>query len=263
MDPDDTLDGLRGQVQDQIAAAAVDLGQPEQPAPAPATPDFSNLPPAAPPGGNDCEFTFIGGAGTGGPYLNGFKTAFDKAGIQNVKAPNQGGAPSDPSSNAPIYRVAGDVVSVPMINDLNFAKSLVDSPAMKAAAEHSRSLGDEQYNLGGYSYGAAGAAANAYAIAQNGGKVDNLVLVGAPINKDLYEAVKSHPNIRNVITMDLGAHGDPIHAGMTDPEFVAALPKLASQLFSNSGHFYYSGAGPEGDARRAALARTLAQKGVR
>src|SRR6478735_7698816 len=41
----------------------------------------------------DCEFLFIGGAGRGGPYLAGFKSAFQKAGVRNVKVPN-GGEPS-------------------------------------------------------------------------------------------------------------------------------------------------------------------------
>jgi len=217
---------------------------------------------AAAPTSNNCEFTFVGGAGVGGPYLNSFKTAFEKAGIQNVRVPNQGGLPWV------FPRMLGDLGSVPEINDLDFAKSMVNSPAIKAAAAHSRSLGDEQYNLGGYSYGAAAQAANAYAIAENGGKVDNLVLLGAPINRDLYDAVKSHPNIKNVITLDLGDHGDPIHAGMSDVDFAKAFPTLAGQWAAgwsglHPGHFYYSGAGPVGDARRDALARTLAARGVR
>jgi len=257
MDPDDEVASLRGAAQDAIADNALALEQP------PAG-DASAEPPT-----NDCEFTFVGGAGTGGPYLESFRKAFEKAGIQHVDVPNQGDVTGDPRKDAPLYRVAPDVLGVPMINDLAFAKSLVGDPAYKEAAEHSRSLGDEQYNLGGYSYGAAVQAANAYAIAENGGKVDNLVLVGAPINKDLYDAVRNHPNIKNVITLDLGEYGDPIHAGMTDDEFRRALPKLMDQFGTQKfgqqsiGHFYYSGADPIGDRRREALARSLVQRGVR
>jgi hypothetical protein len=253
MDPDDPLGGLRDAAQDAIADNAVVLGQP----------------PAADASANDCEFNFVGGAGTGGPYLESFRKAFEKAGIQHVNVPDQGGQPNRPHDDAPLYRVIPDLAAVPMMNDLDFAKSLVGDPAYREAAEHSRSLGDEQYNLGGYSYGAAAQAANAYAIAENGGKIDNLVLLGAPINQDLYEAVKRHPNIRNVITLDLGQHGDPIHAGMTDDEFRKAFPQLVGQFVGqrygggHTGHFYYSGAGPVGDHRREALARSLVQRGVR
>jgi hypothetical protein len=237
MDPDDDpLGGLRGAVQDVIADNALSLGQ------LPAGDGPANAPT------NDCEFNFVGGAGTGGPYLESFRKALEKAGIRHVNARNQGGQAGRPQDDAPFYRVIPDLAAVPMINDLDFAKSLVGDPAYKAAAEHSRSLGNEQYNLGGYSYGAAAQAANAYAIAENGGKVDNLVLLGAPINEDLYDAVRTHPNIKNVITLDLGQYGDPVHAGMTDDEFRNVFPKLmgrfGTQLYGHrsTGHFYYSGA---------------------
>jgi hypothetical protein len=252
MGPDDPLGGMRSAAQDAIADNADALGLP------PSGGSSADGPT------NDCEFTFVGGAGTGGPYLDSFRKAFEKARIQHVIVPNQGGPPYDPHGNAPIYKLVGDLASVPAINDLDFAKSLVADPAYMAAAEHSRSLGDEQYNLGGYSFGGAAAAANAYAIAENGGKVDNLVLVGAPINQDLYDAVRSHPNIKHVITLDLGQYGDPIHAGMTDEEFARAFPKLVGQFYGHgAGHFYYSQTGPKGDARRDALAQTLVRDGVR
>lgn len=252
----DSMSPPADQASDTIARNAVTLDS--------LTPTASNAAPT-----NDCEFTFIGGAGTGGPYLDSFRRAFEKAGIQHVRVPNQGGSTGDPRQDAPAYRIAPDVLGVPMVNDLTFAKELVNDPSIQAAARHSRSLGDEQYNLGGYSYGAAAQAANAYAIAENGGRVDNLVLLGAPINKDLYDAVKNHPNIKNVITLDLGAYGDPVHAGMTDAEFERALPTLGGQFLTglygggNVGHFYYSGAGPIADQRRNALARSLVQRGVR
>ena len=252
MSSNDSLSRLRESVASQIGANAVALGLRPQGA------DHSGNP-------MDCEFTFIGGAGTGGPYLDGFRRSFEKAGIQNVRVPNQGGPPVNPRGDASLGRVAVDAVTVPMVNDLAFARSLTEEPRIKSAAAHSKSLGDEQYNLGGYSYGAAGAAANAYAIAENGGKVDNLVLLGAPINQDLFDAVKNHPNIKNVITLDLGAHGDPVHAGMSDGAFAASGPKLIGQLLSpgNPGHFYYSGGDAVGDARRDELARGLVERGLR
>jgi len=93
--------------------------------------------------------------------------------------------------------------------------------------------------------------------------VDNLVLVGSPINRDLYDAVKSHPNIKNVIDIDLSPVGDPIKPGMTDWEMTQKFPRLVSQMWGKTGHFYYSGEGPEFDARRDELARDLVARGVR
>jgi hypothetical protein len=203
----------------------------------------------------ECEFLFIGGAGVGGKYLEGFKSAFDRAGIENVRVPNEG-------SN--LLRTLSDAALVPSMNDLEFARSLVNAQPIKQAATHSRNLGEgEQYSLGGYSYGSAAAASQAYAIAENGGRVDNLVLVGSPINRDLYEAVKSHPNIKNVIEVDLAGQGDPIRPGMTDGQMMQAVPRLASQWRGNTGHFYYSGEGGEADRRRDELARGLFMRGVR
>ncbi|HEX3888702.1 MAG TPA: hypothetical protein VHW05_14490 [Phenylobacterium sp.] len=266
-DDDDAMAGLRADAADVLADNQADAPQAPQTEgpPPPQAPAASASPPASETPTNDCEFNFIGGAGVGGPYLDSFKRAFERAGIQHVNVPNEGGTPRDPQGDAPLYRVLSDVAAIPGNNDLAFAKSLVDSPAIKAAAEHSRALGDEQYNLGGYSYGAAAQAANAYAIAQNGGKVDNLVLLGAPINQDLYDAVKQHPNIKNVITLDLGAHGDPIHAGMSDLDFVKAVPTLIGQVSDPAGvgHFYYSKGGSVGDARRGQLAQTLVDDGLR
>ncbi|WP_337187012.1 hypothetical protein [Phenylobacterium sp.] len=205
-----------------------------------------------------CEFLFIGGAGVGGDYLKGFRRAFEAAGIQNVRVPGE-------SHPARRVQLGSDVSWITRMNDLDFARSLVGMPQAQAAARRSRSLGDEQFNLGGYSYGAAAAAAQAYAVAEEGGKVDNLVLVGAPINADLYGAVRKHPNIRNVINVDLDQHGDPIRAGMTDDQIARAFPRIGVQFFDqrHPGHFYYSGVGPEHDRRRKGLADMLVERGVR
>jgi hypothetical protein len=162
-----------------------------------------------------------------------------------------------------LRRLKHEVLGVTATNDLAYAKSLAETPGMAAAARRSRSLGGEQSNLGGYSNGAAMAAAQAYAVAQNGGVVDNLVLLGAPINQDLHDAVLHNPRMRNVITMDLAAYGDPIHAGMSDADIAAATPRLAQQWGRTSGHFRLSGEGPTFDQRRDAFGEELARRGVR
>lgn len=208
----------------------------------------------------DCEFIFYGGAGEGGEYLEGFRRSFRKAGIRRPVVPNR----ADPMASAEgRNRLTDDVLGVTGTNDLAYAKSLAQTPGMQAAARQSRSLRGEPYNLGGYSNGAAKAAAQAYAVAENGGVVDNLVLLGAPINEDLYDAVRRHPRIRNVITRDLSRYGDPIHAGMSDGDIVAATPRLARQWAEGSGHFSLSGEGPVFDQRRDALAEDLKRSGVR
>src|ERR1044071_1060894 len=96
MDPDDPLAALRGQAQDAIADNALQLGQ--------------ALPGAeADPNPADCEFDFVGGAGTGGPYLESLRKSFEKAGIQHVNVPNQGNRVGNPLRDAPLYRIAPDV----------------------------------------------------------------------------------------------------------------------------------------------------------
>jgi hypothetical protein len=210
----------------------------------------------APKGG---EFTFIGGAGVQGEYLEGFEQAFKDIGFKGVKVVNAG------KSGDGLMGLAADVASVTSINDLEFANSLIGSRVINFAARYSLDLHyrGEQYNLGGYSYGSAAAASIAYAIAQSGGYVDNLVLVGAPINKDLYYAVSNNPRIANVINVDLSFRGDPIRAGMSDLSIVSTLPTLLDQMPKNQGHFYYSGTGKVADQRRSSLAQYLYTQGVK
>jgi pimeloyl-ACP methyl ester carboxylesterase len=204
---------------------------------------------------NGLETLFIGGAGVQGVYIDGFKASFERAGIRNVRAPKGYGQDN--------YRLAGDVISVTQINDTKFARSIAREPILRAEAVRSRNMGDEQYNLAGYSYGSAAVAALALAITENGGQVDNLILIGAPINSDLLDAVQNNPNISNVILVDLAKQGDPISAGMTDGQIAATLPTLMKQMPNNEGHFYYSGTGSDADARRDELADGLYDQGVR
>ncbi len=115
----------------------------------------------------------------------------------------------------------------------------------------------------GYSLGAPQAAQQALGDAARGITVNNLILVGAPLNADLYDAVRSSPNIQNVITMNLTSHGDPIAPPMSDLAIIGAAPQLAGQMARQEGHFYYSKTGAEGAARRDALAQEIYRRGVR
>lgn len=120
-----------------------------------------------------------------------------------------------------------------------------------------------QYNLMGYSLGAAQAAQQALGDAARGTTVDNLILVGAPLNSSLMDAVMNSPNISNVHVLNLGSQGDPIAPPMSDMAIMRAAPLLARQMGANSGHFYYSAPGAQGAARRDALAAQLYGRGVR
>lgn len=120
-----------------------------------------------------------------------------------------------------------------------------------------------QYNLMGYSLGAAQAAQQALGDAARGTTVDNLILVGAPLNSSLMDAVMNSPNISNVHVLNLGSQGDPIAPPMSDMAIMRAAPLLARQMGANSGHFYYSAPGAQGAARRDALAAQLYGRGIR
>ncbi|GFM55970.1 hypothetical protein PSCICF_21480 [Pseudomonas cichorii] len=120
-----------------------------------------------------------------------------------------------------------------------------------------------QFNIVGYSWGAVIAARSAIYHARAGIKIDHLVLIGAPINKSLRDAVSSHPNIESTIIVDLMDKGDPIYAGISDEELMKASVELGKQMFNGGGHFYYSGDNPEGKSRRRELARFLHDKGLR
>ncbi|MFP0197019.1 hypothetical protein ACKJSM_17860 [Pseudomonas sp. PHC1] len=120
-----------------------------------------------------------------------------------------------------------------------------------------------QFNIVGYSWGSVIAARTAMYYARSGVKVDHVVLIGAPINKSLKDAVSSHENIGKAIIINLQDKGDPIYAGMTDKELVDSALELGKQMPTAEGHFYYSGDTADGKARRRELAKLLYSKGLR
>ncbi|MGH1485271.1 MAG: hypothetical protein ACRBCI_03555 [Cellvibrionaceae bacterium] len=120
-----------------------------------------------------------------------------------------------------------------------------------------------QFNFVGYSWGAIIAARSALYHAEEGITVDNLVLIGAPINQSLLDAVSQHDKIRKVTVIDLTAQNDPIYAGMTDTTIINSVPLLIQQMGASNGHFYYAPTGPEYDARRDTLANRIYGSGVR
>lgn len=120
-----------------------------------------------------------------------------------------------------------------------------------------------EFTFIGYSWGGVISARAAIFHANKGITVDNLVLIGAPINYSLVQAVKSHENIKNVIIMDLKEQGDPIYAGISDGELIKISYLLASQMLDGDGHFYYSGDDEVGQKRREELAKQLVAQGIK
>ncbi len=190
---------------------------------------------------------FFGGAGMEGPYIADFVRALEEAGVQHVRA-------VDPErwSNG----MTLDVLAHATETDRDFE--------LTGDAD----FGDqgEQFNLIGYSYGATQAAQAAADYADRGGKVDHVVLIGAPIGQKLLEELENHPNIGKVIVHNL--EDDPIHAGMSKLDLLAATPTLLGQFdkdieTAGDGHFYYGGADVESQQRRDELAKMLFGSGVR
>lgn len=154
-----------------------------------------------------------------------------------------------------------DLLAIKLGRDLKAIKSTDFSLANIGISKSLPSIG--QFNIIGYSWGAVIAARTAIFHARQGVTVNHLVLIGAPINASLKEAVSIHPRILNTHIVDLMSHGDPIFAGMSDQQIVDSALKLANQMPTAEGHFYYSGDNPAGRARRRQLANSLYEKGLR
>lgn len=228
----------------QLASGGFGTDEAAAPPPAAAAPPAFEprlLQPGEPIKGN----LFFGGAGMAGGYIQDMVRAFGDRGMALTPVnPDKwsGGTLLDVAIGVDIYRDRR--FPMPVLLD-NFAQS------------------GPQFNLMGYSYGSVAASQVALHYAEGGTPIDNLVLVGTPVGRSLLDQLRASPNIRRVHVVDLGAHGDPIHAGMSRPELLLSVPTLVQQMPSSSGHFHYSAPGAEGRARRDALAEFLHGQGLR
>ena len=227
---------------------------------------------------------FLGGAGMSGAYPAEFVTLPQEAGICNPVAGNFPGmwgvadqksvldmladAVSVPFANSPWSDDPGEPVEVPprsvneWINmELERAMGLSDTRDRLQATRHrqgadynlaSANIGrsaprnEDTFNIIGYSWGAVVAARMALFYASEGVEVDFLGLVGAPVNNSLLSSVRRVSLIKKISIQNLTAQSDPIYAGMSDAEIIAASPLLLGQMLwstEGSGHFYYSNAG--------------------
>ncbi len=196
------------------------------------------------------ETWFIGGAGVNGSYIKDMTNRLSATGIRNVRAAT------------PEFASFGNMVfDAALVIKLN--KYLGDRTYSRYQGRvHLNLPKGEQLNLIGYSYGSVVAAQTALAIAAGGQRVDNVVLIGAPINQDLLDALKSNKNIGNVHVINLTEKGDPIYAGMPDIEIIKAMPTLIEQQSKGTGHFYYAPETEEGAARRSELAKEIKKMGL-
>jgi RHS repeat-associated protein len=193
---------------------------------------------------------FFGGAGNedGAEYKQDMQRAFETAGISEVSL-----VPEASTSSGFLLDATTGVMSMNNLIPVNYSTTGYDGVKP----------GSGQYNLVGYSFGAVQAAQQALSDSARGSKVDNLVLIGAPINNDLLEAVSNNLNINAVHLINLVQQGDPISPPMTDFEIGLSAPILGMQMILGSGHFFYSVTGEEGKKRRDNLAQELYKRGLR
>lgn len=86
------------------------------------------------------------------------------------------------------------------------------------------------------------------------------------MNQSMLDWAQRMPNIRNTIIVNLDKYGDPLFAGMSDAQILAAVPELARQFTSgkHEGHFHYSGSGTdESISRKRKLISDLIRQGLK
>lgn len=201
---------------------------------------------------------YWGGAGLDGDYLKPQVAAFQQVGIKNVYVglTNTGGAdlPEALKLGGTLVDAIRAGIAIRYKDD---SGEWVLTAGMDAA--------EGQFNLIGYSYGSLLAAQTANFYAKRGHIVHNLVLIGSPIDADFLKSLRSNPNIKQVVVIDLTDKGDPLHAGMTQLDMVNASPALGKQFFAGQGegHFYYAHVVQDSPARWKDLAQRIFNAGIR
>lgn len=194
---------------------------------------------------------YWGGAGLDGSYIDDQVSALQESGIKHVYVGKR------------TYGVGVDAARSGLT--VRYRDSPVDEDWTIEGMEDNPS---PQFNMIGYSYGSLLAAQTANFYAHNGHVVDNLVLVGSPIDADFLKYLKKQRNIKEVIIRDLKEYGDPIFAGISQPRPLFNSLTLAKQMSKTKetgegvGHFYYAGITKESARRRRELARLISRHGL-
>ena len=192
---------------------------------------------------------YWGGAGLNGPYIDDQIQSFVAKGISHV------------------YR-GTNTTGFDKVDALWSATTLRYEDSDEWTISRGLENPSGQFNLIGYSYGSLLAAQTAHFYANQGHIVDNLVLIGCPIDASFLAKLKTHKNIKMAMVINLTEHGDPIHAGMSQIDLLSSVTILASQNEESGtnkgiGHFYYRPNSFEGKTRREALAEHLYKQGLR
>lgn len=205
---------------------------------------------------------FFGGAGIDGDYIGDMVTALQEAGISDVHAVN-GPRWSMNDGEFPLLGMGLDAfIGVLALNEeIDLGDRINTTPERLI----NKGDGKGQFNLVGYSYGSLVAAQVAMTRVKKGGTVDNLVLIGSPIDSGFLKTLRSSPGIKNVIVKDLVQHGDTIKAGMSGASLFNpfVFVPLAKQFASKTGHFHYAPMSQAGNSRRRELAKELYGAGLR
>lgn len=195
---------------------------------------------------------YWGGAGLDGPYIADQVAALTEVGIQHVfRGTRTYSMPVDAARSTFTIR---------------YRDSPVDEDWTLYNMEKNAA---SQFNMIGYSYGSLVAAQTANFYAFNGHIVDNLILIGSPIDKKFLDYLGRQKNIRNVIPIDLGEYGDPLYAGIPRLVLYSKWWTVGNQMIKTittgegHGHFYYASATSEGARRRRNLARKIYRLGLK
>ena len=199
---------------------------------------------------------YWGGAGLDGSYVQPTLAALQAAGIRHVNVGLTNTAAQQ------LYARLGmlvDAVRAGIVIRYEDDGEWVISSGMQSEAP--------QFNLVGYSYGSLLAAQTAHFYARSGYVVDHLVLIASPIDNQFLATLKAYRSIRKVVVIDLKDKGDPLYAGITQPELLnpAVLLKLYADESARKGqgHFYYAHPVRDLAARLASLAEKLVAGGLR
>lgn len=197
---------------------------------------------------------YWGGAGLDGGYVQPQLAALRKAGIQHVWVG---------LTNTATKVMRGNIGTIVDAIRAGLVIRYEDDSAW--TIESGMDQPAEQFNLIGYSYGSLLAAQTANFYAKRGFKVDHLVLIGSPIDKEFLFKLRAYRNIGKVTVIDLREHGDPIYAGMPQTELLAGVPRLGQDMLANwgEGHFYYGHVVPDSPRRWAELAGRIHAAGLR
>lgn len=197
---------------------------------------------------------YWGGAGLDGGYVQPQLAALRKAGIENVWVG---------LTNTATKLMGGDFGTLVDAIRAGLIIRYEDDSAWTIESGMDRP--SIQFNLIGYSYGSLLAAQTANFYAKAGFRVDHLVLIGSPIDKEFLFKLRAYRNIGKVTVIDLKEHGDPIYAGMPQLELLAGVPRLSQDMRANKGegHFYYGHVVADSPRRWAALAARIHDAGLR